>query len=70
MTGSLYNEESAGHQSDRSRWVLLTNEVGNSQESGQRSWLPRGVSGSTCNELMNVPPVFLFGNIEMMISQC
>lgn len=70
MTGNLYNEESAGHQSDRSGWVLLTNEVGSSQESGQRRQLPRAVSGSTCNELMIMAPVFLFGDIEMMMSKC
>lgn len=45
MTDNLYNEESAGYQGDRTGWVLLTNEVGNSQESGQRRRLPGGVSG-------------------------
>lgn len=70
MIDNLYNEESAGHQSDRSGWVLLKNEVGNSQESGQRRQLPRGVSESTCNDLMNMAPVCLFGDTEMMMSKC
>ena len=45
MRDHLYNEKSAGHQSDRSGRVLLPNEVGDSQESGQRAGLPRAVSG-------------------------
>lgn len=45
MTDSLYNEKSSGHQSDKSGQVLLPNEVGDSQESGQRGWLPRAVAG-------------------------
>lgn len=48
----------------------MTNEEGSSQESGQRRELPRGVSGTTCDELMSMAPVFLFGNIEMMMSKC
>lgn len=70
MTDNLYNEEHAGHQSGRSGWVLLTNEVGNSQESGQRRRLPWGVSGSTCNELMNMAPMILSGNVEIIMSKC
>lgn len=44
MTDNLCNEKSAGHQSDKSGWVLLLG-VGDSQERGQRGRLPRAVSG-------------------------
>lgn len=69
MTDNLYNEKSAGRQSDKSECVLLPNEPSDSQESGQRGWLPRAVSVER-NELVNIASLFLSGNLEIMVNKC